>query len=381
MDNQKEEETGWLFNPFEIAFCGYSDSGKTSVITTIIHDMSAEYKIGFVKNDVHGFEMDHEGKDTYLARSSGASSIRISDKVHFAEIHSNSSNLIRQEVSFLDADLLFIEGYKNSSVPKFIFIDREQKILKEFHQSQWKNIIGFIGYTKRGPKDLSGYSYYHRDDIPGIQEKILDQISKKIENIPLFGLILAGGKSTRLKKEKGTLNYHGISQIEYCYKLLSKVCQKVFISNRKEQSTGPPYKNFPQIHDQFLDLGPLGGILTAMHLHPKAAWLVLGCDLPFVDLEILTRLVHERDPLKMATAYIQSTNGFPEPLCTIYEPKIRPRLFQCLGLGYDYPLKALMNAEIKTIVLEDGNKLKNVNTLEEYEEALKALKIRGSLKT
>lgn len=380
-ERQKEKVAGWLFHPYEFAFCGYSGSGKTRVITTLIRNLSSTYKIGYVKHDMHGFQIDREGKDTYNAMSSGASSLLINDTSHFAEIHARPLDPIRQKISLLDSDMLFIEGYKNSKVPKFIFIDREQKVLKEFRESGWKNILGFVGAGERGSKDVFGYPYYHREDISGIQNRIFENLKERIENTPFFGLVLAGGKSSRMKREKSTLNYHGVEQARHCYKLLSRVCQKVFISSRKEQASDHHFKGLSRIHDQFLGFGPLGGILTAMFLHPEAAWLVLGCDLPFVDPGILTRLIEERDPLKMATAYIQPVSGFPQSLCTIYEPKIRQWFFQYLGLGYGWPLKDFGRVQIKTIIIEDGFKLDNVNTPEEFESALNALREGAGGKT
>lgn len=170
---QKEKITGWLFHPYEFAFCGYSGSGKTRVITTLIRDLSSTHKIGFVKHDIHGFQIDREGKDTHMAMSSGASSLLINDTSHFAEIHARPLDPIKQKFSLLDSDILFIEGYKNSKVPKFIFIDIEQKVLKEFQESGLKNILGFVGDSRRGPEDTFGYPYYYREDISGIKNRIL----------------------------------------------------------------------------------------------------------------------------------------------------------------------------------------------------------------
>jgi molybdopterin-guanine dinucleotide biosynthesis protein A len=177
-----------------------------------------------------------------------------------------------------------------------------------------------------------------------------------------------------MQTEKSALHYHGMSQAQFCYRLLSKACQKVFVSIRNEQKDNAPYRDLPQIHDRFLNFGPLGGILTAMHSHPGAAWLVLGCDMPYVDESVIAELVQERDPLKMATAFIHPPNNVPEPLCTIYEPKIRPLLFQSLGLGYTFPLKVLEGAAaIKRITSRTANKLENVNTQKEFNNALNAL--------
>ncbi|MBA7534324.1 hypothetical protein ES705_26570 [subsurface metagenome] len=245
-ERQKEKITGWLFHPYEFAFCGYSGSGKTGVITTLIRNLSPAYKIGFVKHNMHGFQMDREGKDTYMAMSSGASSFLINDTSHFAEIHARPLDPIRQKISLLDSDMLFIEGYKNSKVPKFIFIDMEQKVFKEFRERGWKNILGFIGAGERGSKDIFGYPYYYREDISGIKNRIFENLKERIGNTPFFGLVLAGGKSSRMKREKSTINYHGIGQTRHCYELLSRICRKVFIYNRKEQASEHHFKGFPR---------------------------------------------------------------------------------------------------------------------------------------
>jgi len=374
----KEANSDWLFHPFEFAFCGYSGHGKTKMISSIIENLSRRYTIGFVKHDVHGFELDREGKDTYIARKSGASAVLINDSSNYAEIHSQPLDEINRKIALLDNDLVFIEGYKNSNVPKFVFIDPEAKMLNEYRTYRWENVLGFIGTDNIPAEKAAGNSYYHRNDLGSIQGRILKALYDKINKIPFYGLVLAGGKSTRMQAEKSTLNYHGVNQAQFSYNLLSKTCQKVFISIREEQKDNPHFKELPQIHDRFLDLGPLGGIITAMLLHPNAAWLVLGCDMPFVDESIISTLVQERNPLKMATAFMHLPNDVPEPLCTIYEPKIRPILFQSLGLGYTFPLKALINSEIKRITPEAGYKLHNANTLQDYEKALYTIRNGGS---
>jgi molybdopterin-guanine dinucleotide biosynthesis protein MobB len=369
----KKVNFDWLFHPFEFAFCGYSGHGKTKMISRIIENLSRRYTIGFVKHDVHGFELDREGKDTYIARKSGASAVLINDSSNYAEIHSQPLEEISRKIVLLDNDIVFIEGYKNSNVPKFVFLDPEDKILNEYRTYRWENVLGFIGTDDIPAGETAGHSYYCRDNLESIQDRILKALSDKINKIPLYGLVLAGGKSTRMQTEKSTLNYHGVNQAQFCYNLLSKTCQKVFISIREEQEDNPHFKKLPQIHDRFLDIGPLGGILTAMLLHPNAAWLVLGCDMPFVDESIISALVRERNPMKMATAFMHLPNDVPEPLCTIYEPKIRPILFQSLGLGYTFPLKALTSSEIRRDTLEDGYKIGNMNTMKDFRQALQTI--------
>jgi len=135
----------------------------------------------------------------------------------------------------------------------------------------------------------------------------------------LYGLILAGGKSSRMGKDKSVIDYHGKPQMDVASDLLSPFCKKVFLSTRRAQAGHEPYKKFSHVHDdpQFEGEGPLAGILSAMKKYPTAAWLVLACDLPFVTEDTLRHLLKHRDPSRIATAYKSSHDGLPEPLCAI----------------------------------------------------------------
>jgi molybdopterin-guanine dinucleotide biosynthesis protein A len=172
-----------------------------------------------------------------------------------------------------------------------------------------------------------------------------------------------------MKTDKSLINYHGKSQTEYLFDLLTPFCSSVYISAANAQ-VAPAREDMPLIYDQFLDFGPTAGILSAMNTCPEAAWLVIACDLPFIDAETLNHLIENRDHFKFATAYISTSDDFPEPLCSIYEPKSKIRLFQFLGLGYDCPRKVLINSEVKLLQQKNKLSLTNVNNPEEYQSAL-----------
>ena len=192
-------------------------------------------------------------------------------------------------------------------------------------------------------------------------------------NVPLYGLVLAGGQSRRMGIDKATLRYHGKNQGEYCFELLSAHCEKVFISNRKEQASLKGHRKFPQIHDSFRDMGPLGGILSAMVAYPQVAWLVLACDLPYVDKEIIETLIKKRNSLKIATAYVNTTGRLPEPLCTIYESKSRSHLLKFLNQGCESPREILTSCDIQLLNPMNKCSLVNVNDPEEYKRAIEFL--------
>ncbi|WP_337251646.1 molybdenum cofactor guanylyltransferase [Maribacter halichondriae] len=95
----------------------------------------------------------------------------------------------------------------------------------------------------------------------------------------IYGLVLSGGKSSRMGTDKGLIDYHGAPQREYLYDLLSQVCERTFISLREEQESELPAR-MQTIIDLNEFKGPYNGLLSAHKKFPDVAWLVLACDLP-----------------------------------------------------------------------------------------------------
>ena len=160
-------------------------------------------------------------------------------------------------------------------------------------------------------------------------------------------------------------------QVEHVYDLLIPFCSKVFVSTRPDQGKEPAYARLPQLHDlpQFNDIGPLGGILSAMTVYPDAAWLVLACDLPYIIPETIQALINGRDPWKFATAFISTTDQLPEPLCAIWEPQARIAALKLLGEGIKCPRKILIRSDIQLLLQKDPHWLDNVNDPQEYAQA------------
>ncbi len=190
---------------------------------------------------------------------------------------------------------------------------------------------------------------------------------------PLFGLVLAGGASTRMGRDKAALTYHGRSQLEWTFDLVSELCTATFVSVRPEQRDEPTRARFPQIIDAHPGLGPIAGISAALHQHPKAAWLVVACDLPFITREVLTHLIAQRNPQAIATAYRSAHDSLPEPLCAIWEPAAREAVAAHLANDKQCPRKLLINANTHLLDLPDARALDNINTREEFSAANAAL--------
>jgi molybdopterin-guanine dinucleotide biosynthesis protein A len=205
-------------------------------------------------------------------------------------------------------------------------------------------------------------------------EDIIRSIAQSIEvNKPeLKAAILVGGKSQRMGMDKSKIIYHdGISQEDYLYQLLSKKGIETYLSKSHEYEQVEDSQKV--ITDRFINMGPYGAIVSAMISDPNAAWLVIACDLPFLDGALIDRLIQARNPSKYATAFRGKGNPFPEPLITIYEPKSYQRFLSFLSLGYACPRKVLINSDIEELELEDQRAITNVNTQKEMEEAKERL--------
>ncbi|WP_288446966.1 NTP transferase domain-containing protein [uncultured Chryseobacterium sp.] len=198
-------------------------------------------------------------------------------------------------------------------------------------------------------------------------------ISKETDLPQLNGLVLAGGKSVRMGNPKDKINWHGKEQKYHAADLLAPFCDEVYISCRQDQ-----LENFNSeynaLTDTFLQMGPFGGILSALRSQRDKAWLVVACDLPLLDKNSLEFLIQSRDPEKAATTYESPFDGLPEPLITIWEPKSYPLLLNFLGTGNTCPRKVLLNSD--TFILKPANPdaLMNVNTPEDMKKAQELLR-------
>lgn len=186
------------------------------------------------------------------------------------------------------------------------------------------------------------------------------------------GLVLAGGKSIRMGRDKSSITWHGKEQQYYVADLLGSFCQTVFISRRAEQAeTDHSYRT---LVDSYTGIGPYGAILSAFALRSDIAWLVVACDLPFIDRKTLTFLLENRDASKMATTFQSPFDGLPEPLITIWEPKSHQILLSYLSKGYTCPRKVLLKHNDACILqAPDAESLMNVNTPEDFAKAEKLI--------
>ncbi len=193
---------------------------------------------------------------------------------------------------------------------------------------------------------------------------------------PVKGLVLSGGRSSRMQQDKAALAYAGETQLDRAVRLLRGVTPEVFVSVRPDQTGEPTRARYPQVVDGAGGdeaAGPVAGILAALASDPDAAWLVLACDLPFLDATTLAALVAGRDPTRVATAFRSSHDGLPEPLCALWEPGARAPLQAFVAGGRNCPRKFLITSDTLLLQQPHPQALDNVNTPDEFHAASAAL--------
>lgn len=362
------------YHPFEIGVVGYSGSGKTTLISRLLERMSGRYDIGYYKHDAHKFFMDKSGKDTHTARESGAESIYINDPRHSAFIRSGEPSPDLLRAMFSDMDLLFVEGRKRSPIPKLLLLDPRGEAQELFASpAPPENLLAILGPGAPPECIPANVPYLQRDDLAGVEAAVEDELRRRIRKQRLKALVLVGGRSSRMGEPKAFLRYRGEREVDRLVRIAEELVEEVYVSCRREQLEDPGLQGFNLLPDRFVDVGPMGGLLTAMHQDPEAAWLVLSCDLPFLNRDAVETLVRRRNPFRVATSFLEPENELPEPLIAIWEPKARGYLHRYLGELRAGPRKLLIDAPIEGILPEDPDTLRSINRPEERDAAVAEL--------
>ena len=90
------------------------------------------------------------------------------------------------------------------------------------------------------------------------------------------------GAACRMPRQGGALEYHGRSQLAHRLRAAAAI-ERAFVSVRPDQVADPVRRAYPAGGRPAREPGPLAGIPPRRRLHPGVAWLVLACDLPFLD--------------------------------------------------------------------------------------------------
>jgi len=196
---------------------------------------------------------------------------------------------------------------------------------------------------------------------------------------PVFGLVICGGKSSRMGEDKSLLNYNGIPQRYHVYELLRPLCEKIFLSCNTDQAKTISEKyNVIVDAPQYENIGPMAALLSAFELHDGISFICAGCDYPFVRKEDLQKLIDSRNEQAIAVSYFNKSAALHEPLLAVYE-NASYYLMRKNFENKKYSLRYFLE-EVKAIKVfpSSADVLTGVNNREQYEEALKRIQLKNN---
>ncbi|MFZ4545533.1 MAG: molybdenum cofactor guanylyltransferase [Saprospiraceae bacterium] len=176
--------------------------------------------------------------------------------------------------------------------------------------------------------------------------------------------VLAGGKSSRMKQDKGLVMLNGKRMIEHVLDAARSVTSEIIVIANSDAYQHFSFSCFP---DEMTNCGPMGGIFTALKNAKTEKVLVLSCDAPFISTEVIQKMMEQSGGENVLVAWHK---GNIHPICAIYSKKCLPILSNKLRTG-DFKLKAALEAldAIKIVFDEDEyeSAFLNINTPEDLE--------------
>lgn len=192
------------------------------------------------------------------------------------------------------------------------------------------------------------------------------------------GIILAGGSSTRIGKNKAFLQLGSRPVIEHTIsRVLEVVDNLLLVANNVEEYKDLGVEPMKLVQDLIPYRGPLGGILSGLEISTTPINLIVACDMPFLNpllLNFLLTQIHGYD------AVIPMTEAGPEPLHAVYTKSCLPAVRETMSQGETRTISFFDQVKIKYVGKEtlqfydpEDLSLFNINTLEDLDRARQIL--------
>ncbi len=202
-----------------------------------------------------------------------------------------------------------------------------------------------------------------------------------IQKSEVTGIILAGGKSSRMGRDKGLCEFNGKALVEYAIETLRPLCGNLIISANYYPEKYSRY-NIPVLADEIKNIGPMGGIYTCLKVSKTEHNLILSCDTPFVGTLLLKHLLKNVGKEQIITP--AHHKFLVEPLSAYYATNVLNEIEKSIDDG-DYKLINLFKKVKFKSVPVDGffsfyneNSFLNINRPEDLAAAEQIVKSGNS---
>lgn len=181
--------------------------------------------------------------------------------------------------------------------------------------------------------------------------------------------ILAGGKSSRMGRDKAFLELDGKSFIAKLCEELNCFEEKIIARGNKSEISDTSWKC---ISDNYQEKGPIGGLHAVLSNCESQVMFCVSCDMPFITYSLVHKLCeYMKDDTDAVIAVTQ--DGRIHPLCGLYRKSVVTILEEQILAG-NYRMRGVLDkisVNYVTIPAEDGQQLRNINTPQEYLAVIK----------
>ncbi|MCS7023454.1 MAG: molybdenum cofactor guanylyltransferase [Bryobacteraceae bacterium] len=182
------------------------------------------------------------------------------------------------------------------------------------------------------------------------------------------GYVLAGGKSSRMGRDKALLPFRGTTLVQHVAQVVARAVGNVTLVGPAERYA---HLGLRVIEDQWPGFGPLAGIHRAL-LDCPADWAVIvACDLPYLSPDLLSWMLKFTATEVETDVFLATLDGVrPEPLCGVYRKTIVTTAGAALLAGRRKVVDMLSGLRIQMVPVSDARLLTNINTPSEWREVV-----------
>jgi molybdopterin-guanine dinucleotide biosynthesis protein A len=236
--------------------------------------------------------------------------------------------------------------------PGFFFMVRNGKATR--CKSSAKEVIGYAD-------DIVLFDGNQFDiDINSI--KLIDD--KWAMKMDTTAIIMAGGKSRRMGRNKSMLAVNGEPVIKHIFKQLHPHFSQILVSS--DDVSMYSFLGVNVVPDEDTDKGPLMGIASALRVSANKVNFVIACDIPEVNISFVRQMVRES---KGFDAVVPQTGPSQyEPLFAVYKKSTLAAIDRAIASGNYRIIESLKYCKVNYIDLAYGQQFKNLNTMKDYQE-------------
>ncbi len=300
-----------------VSFTARSGTGKTTFLERLIPALLRRgVRVMVVKHDVHGFEVDKPGKDSWRLRRAGARRVLLANREKLALMGAVDGEVPLPELVARfghDVDLVLSEGYRRSAMPKILIA--RQGAREALSPTEIDPLVAAVTDHDLG-LDVPQFPL---DDPEPCADFLVARYVRTEGTIDreLTGVLLAGGESSRMGRPKCDLTFAGRLLLPDLVERMASVCAGGVLVVRRSGQSLPPLPASARVVDDLLpERAALGGLFTGLALAETRFVFLAACDMPLLSPPAIDGL--RLLPPPTADVLLPIREGHSEPTHALY---------------------------------------------------------------